>query len=235
MRTLLTCTCIWVTILFLLPGCTRVDSNDLKEDVPYHQNYNITFSKTDDATYVSAYFRVRSAGGARVMLANGSSVTMNGRTGATSDPFDRTLYTWQFAGLQDINAVLTKNGKAIVNTTQLSDIGDVSFPATLAADISKSTGYTFVWEGPALATGERMYVGVAGRSTTDTSLNASNEIEVSGAKAIITAEDLQLIAPGKLTLSLRRQKNMSLDAYDGDGTGFTSVTLITAKEITLKN
>lgn len=231
----MTCTLVWFTVLFLLPGCTKVDSTDLKDDVPYHQSYTIIYSKTDNTTYVSAYFRVREAGGARVKLADGSSISVNGIKGSTSNPFDPTLYSWQFTGIRDVTTTLNKNGRILTNQVFTSDIGHVAFPVTLATELSKSADYSFNWVGERLVAGEHLYLGVSGRSIADTTLNASTEREVTGSAANITTADLQNIVPGTLTVTLRRDKGLALDANDGTASGGVSVTESVSKELILKN
>jgi hypothetical protein len=59
-----TITALAVTAL-LTTGCKKVDSNDLKDTVPYYQEYTVTYDKAANQTKATALIRVREAGGAR--------------------------------------------------------------------------------------------------------------------------------------------------------------------------
>ncbi|MBX2905359.1 MAG: hypothetical protein KF744_04930 [Taibaiella sp.] len=221
--------------LSLLSACTKVDSGDLKDDVPYYQSYSVSYNKTDNATYASASFRVRESNGARVKLTNGATITANGKAGAATNPFDVSIYTWQFDDLKDVNFTLSKPSATLDNEVRRLEIGDISFAAPLPASISKATGYTLSWAGDERKTGEHIYVSVSGRNAVDTTGTATNDKEITGTNVRITASDLQDIAPGSITITLRRERSMVLDAPDGSSGGEKSVSISVSGDLLLTN
>lgn len=222
-------------VLSLLAACTKVDSGDLKDDVPYYQSYSVSYNKTENATYASASFRVREANGARVKLSNGATVTANGRAGAATNPFDVSIYTWQFDDRKDVSFTLTKSTATLDNMVRRSDIGDISFSGTLPTTISKSDGYTISWTGDDRRTGEHIYVSVSGTSAADTTGTATNDKEITGTNVRLTSADLEDLAPGNITITLRRERSMVLDSPDGSSGGEKSVSISVSADVQLTN
>lgn len=223
------------TLFALLSACTKVDSGDLKEDVPYYQSYSVSYNKTENATYASASFRVREANGARVKLSNGAAVTANGKTGAATNPFDVSIYTWQFDDLKDVSFTLNKPNTTLNNEVKRADIGDISFAGTLPPAISKATGYTFSWVGDERRTGEHIYVSVSGRSAADTTGTATSDKEITGTNVVLSPSDLQDLAPGNTTITLRRERSLLLDNADGSSGGEKSVSISVSADLQLTN
>lgn len=223
------------TCLSLLSACTKVDSGDLKDDVPYYQAYSVSYNKTENATFASASFRVRESNGARVKLSNGARVTANGKTGASTNPFDVSIYTWQFDDLKDVSFTITKPTASLNNTVQRADIGDISFSGALPATISKVAGYTISWTGDERRTGEHIYVSVSGPSAADTTGTATSDKEITGTSVRLTSADLQDIAPGNVTITLRRERSMLLDSPDGSSGGEKSVSISVSADVQLTN
>jgi len=221
------------TCFSLLAACTKVDSGDLKDDVPYYQSYSVSYNKTENATYASASFRVREANGARVKLSNGATVTANGKTGAATNPFDLSIYTWQFDDRKDVSFTLTKATATLNNTVRSSDIGDISFSGALPTFISKKDGYTITWTGDERRTGEHIYVSVSGISAADTTGTATNDKEITGTNVRLTPADLASLAPGSMTVTLRRERSISLDSPDGSSGGEKSVSISVSADVQL--
>lgn len=223
------------SFLSLFAACTKVDSGDLKDDVPYYQSYAVSYNKTENATYASASFRVREANGARVKLSNGATITANGKTGTANNPFDVSIYTWQFDDRKDVSFTLTKPNATLDNAIRRSDIGDINFSGTLPATISKATGYTISWEGDERRTGEHIYVSISGTSAADITGTATNDKEITGTNIVLSPTDLADLAPGNMTITLRRERSLVLDAPDGSAGGEKSVSISVSADVQLTN
>lgn len=213
-------------------GCTKVDSNDLKEDVPYFQSYDVTYNKTDNTTSASASFKVRDASGTRVELSGDNKIEING-VKAGAGIIDRTFYTWQTPGLQNVTFRLSKNGQILNNIVKTTDIPDISFPPGFPISFTKSAGISFSWVGDLPATGEFISISVGGRNILDTTMNASAGKSVTTHHVVFTAFDLKDIRPGTISISISRSRSLLLDANDGTSGGGKGVTIAESRDAVL--
>ncbi|MCB0696002.1 MAG: hypothetical protein KDC07_01475 [Chitinophagaceae bacterium] len=212
----------------LTGGCTKkVDSNDLKDDVPYYQVYEVAYNKTDNSTNATAGFQVRDKSGAKVLLSDGASVRANNMTANTSS-IDKTRYTWALNGMPDVDFALAKNsGDTITNVVLKSDIGDVEIVGGLPSSVSKSNGFDFSWAGAALAGQESMTVSVVSGIATDILTRS-----VTNNTVTITADDLKNCPTGNISVVLTRTKDMPVKKEDGGAGGSIQVRLtVSAKTV----
>lgn len=217
----------------LATGCKKVDSNDLKETVPYYQEYTVTYDKAANQTKATALIRVREAGGARVDLTNGAYIRANG-VDENNKQLTSNTYNWKFSGTSDVAFELKKNsGDVFQNTVSLSDVGTIDFPASLPVSVSKAAGFTFNWSGTALGSGEKLTASVRGTNATNVAIPLTVPVKVEGGQIIVTAEHLSVLAAGDLDIILEREKDMSLDKTDGTAGGGLQATVVTEKTITL--
>ncbi|OSZ78278.1 hypothetical protein CAP35_08455 [Chitinophagaceae bacterium IBVUCB1] len=221
-----------VLAVSLTYSCKKVDSNDLKETVPYYQSYSVYFDKDANSTEASATFRVRDANATRVELSNGASVTANGTAGTTHF-LSPTDYKWTFTGIKDVSFVLNKNGGAVLtNTAQLADINPINFGTSFPASANKSAGFSFTWGSIPIANGETLTVTI---STPDSAsaktkiYNATN----SNQTVTFTPADMQHMATGTMTVEMIRYKSKELDAPDGTSTGSIALRYRLSKQIPL--
>ncbi|MBL7683381.1 MAG: hypothetical protein JNK00_08460 [Flavipsychrobacter sp.] len=213
-------------------GCKKVDSNDLKDTVPYYQSYGVYFDKDAGTIEASAVFRVRDVNGTKVELSNGAGVTANGVAASTNFilPSD---YFWNMIGLKDVEFVLTKNsGNVLTNRAKLSDISNISFANTFPASASKS-GFSFGWVGDPLTGNETMVVTI---STIDSAGTASKALDASNSATTVSfsATDMQYMKAGNnLTVEMTRYKSIPLQMADGTATGSIALRYRTTKTIPL--
>jgi hypothetical protein len=216
--------------LLLTYSCKKVDSSDLKDDVPYHQSYTVSYDKTYGTSAMASY-RLRDINGVRVDLANGAGVSANG-IAPTTDFLDKTLYRWNFTGTPDVNFVLTKNsGSKINNDVNFAETGNTDFDGIPVA-ASKAAGFSFTWKGAAITGAETLGISIA---TPDSGSNAYKSMSSSTASNTVTftSSDLVNVKPGTLTVELIRTKITGLDNADGTSSGSIEVRFTTRKTLTL--
>lgn len=220
---------LYALILILVVGCTKkVDSNDLKDEVPYYQSYEVAYDKAANTTSAAAMFNVRTGSGAKVQLSGSGSIKANGLTPGTSS-IDLTRYTWNISGLPDVNFVLQKgNGQTITNVINKTDIGDIEFVTGFPDSISKSKGFSFTWTGGAIASGETFIVSIV--SPVGISYTFKN---VTGNTVQFTAAELQDVQSGQVYIQLSRTRNFPLDMQDGTSGGAIQVRLYIQKKAML--
>jgi hypothetical protein len=205
----------------LATGCSKVDSNDLKDEVPYYQQYSVTYDEGDNKTSASAEFKVRTSSGSRVELSGASNVTANGVKGSSSLT-DKTKYTWDLSGMPNVEFMLNKGGTiSIKNTVASTSVGSVQI-TNLPDTLSKSKGFGFDWTGPALASGETMTANITSSSLTG-GLTLFKK-GVTGNRVEFSPSDLQTVATGDINIKLTRSRDLPLENSDNTAGGTISVT-----------
>lgn len=223
---------VGVASLLSVQACKKVASDDLKDTVPYHQEYIVEYNKNTDKTSASAQFRVRDNSGSKVELNNGASVTANSKSPSALQLVPG-VYSWTFDGLVDVSFELTKNsGKKLINTAAKTDIGEIAFPSSFPTAVSKSSGFTFNWAGDGLQSGETLTVKITG-TPSSSSIDPNVEKTITGGQVTISSSDLEKFAPGTIKVSMERRKNLSLDAKDDTANGDIEMTIKTEKEVAL--
>ncbi|RYE24407.1 MAG: hypothetical protein EOP51_07475 [Sphingobacteriales bacterium] len=231
-RTILSVSGIAAGLLLLATGCKKVDSNDLKEDVPFYQEYTVTYDKVASTTYANALLRVRSKDGSRVELTDGAYIRANGIDENDAQPTNNT-YDWYFPANKDVRFDLGKNsGVVIANTFSLSDIGTIDFPSNLRSGFAKTEGMSFSWLGDDIDTDETLNITLSGASEVSPLVPWTNQVTVSGKLVTIDSTAVKGIAPGAVNIKMVRTRNTMLDAADGDAGG--SVKIIETTNRTLQ-
>jgi hypothetical protein len=212
----------------ILSSCSKkVDSNDLKDEVPYYQTYDVNFDRGNNKTTASAVFQVRESNGSKVELSNGASVKLNGTTGSTSNT-DKTKYTWDVNGVSDATFTLTKNsGTTITNTVTIAEVGDLGFGTNFPATVSKENGFVYNWSGTPLKTGESIRVTIAPGST---GIPLATK-DVNGTEVQFTKNDLIALPTGNVTVTMKRSGTLNLDMQDGNAGGKINASLSTSKTL----
>lgn len=215
--------------LFVISACTKkVDSEDLKDEVPYYQGYEVSYNKNDNTTTAAAWFTVRNSGGARVELSGNANVRANGMTPGTSS-IDKTRYTWTLTGNPDVEFVLTKSsGTKISNTLSTSDIGDMNFTSGFPTSVSRSAGFTFSWMGTALRTDETVHAIL--KSLTGTTVA---DKDVTSNSVTFTAADMASCPTGEMAVELYRTRDITLKNSDGTAGGAMQVRMNRSKNLTV--
>jgi hypothetical protein len=222
-------------VLLAIPSCKKVDSNDLKDSVPYYQKYSVSYDKDNNKTVASATFRIRESNGATVELGDSASVTANGISPNASLLVIPATYGWDLSGIVDVNFELTKSGGLkIANSVAKTDIGDIAFPSNMPLAISKATGLTFNWAGDALTSGEMLTVKVTG-SSASSSIPAIIDKPVTGGQVTISSSEFDKFAPGTIFVTLKRAKTLPLDTKDGTSDGAIDLSRQTKIDIALNN
>lgn len=213
-------------------GCKKVDSNDLKDTVPYYQSYGVYFDKDAGTTEASAVFRVRDANGTKVEMSNGATVTANGIAGTTHF-LTPTTYNWTFTGLQDVNFLLNKNSGTVISNKGLrTEISNIDFDNSFPASASKAAGFTFAWTGDPLASGENMMI-IA--STPDSGSSVSRALNATNSSNTVSfsAADMQHMKAGTMTVEMIRYKSKALDNNDGTSAGSIALRYRLSKKVQL--
>lgn len=232
MKKLLTYAGFAASALCSLNSCSKVDSDDLEEDVPYHQSYNVFYDGSNNSTRGSASFRVRTSNGTGITLGNESSLLINNNT-ATKEPLISAfvpVYAWEGPSITDVTFKLNKKGGVtFTNTVNASDIDAVAFPNNMQTSFSKSGGISFNYVGNPGST----VVVVSGQnfSGTDTSVSrnaTTNNISFS-------SSELSIFEPGSIEIEMTRSKAVSLQQSDDNAGGGINITYQVHNSFTLNN
>jgi len=203
-------------ILLLVASCTKsVDSDDLKDAVPYYQQYEVAYDKTHNIVNAVATYRVREASGAKVELAGSANVRVNNMPANTST-IDKTRYTWTLNGSPDVDFVLTKNsGETVTNTVLRADIGDVEFGGDFPSAMARTAGFSFSWIGTAISNNEALNVSLTSDQAGEIVTKA-----VTGNTVTFSPAELKNCPAGNITVALYRVKDIAVKAED-QGAGGT--------------
>lgn len=210
----------------LMASCSKVDSNDLKDEIPYYQEYEVSYNKSTNKTNAAASFRVRESSGAKVELTNNAGVTMNGIKGQSSLT-DKTQYKWDLSGLNDASFSLTKNSGVTIsnNVSKSTAIGDIEI-INLPDSISKSAGFSFDWTGSSLRSDESIKA-IIGSTIGGVNLYSK---DVSGTHITFSSTELSVVPVGNIRVTLKRQRELPLENQDGNAGGKITVSLETYKD-----
>lgn len=211
-----------------LVGCSKdVNSDDLKDDVPYYQYYEVGYDKNGNSTVAAAHFRVRDKDGTKVELTNGASVRVNGMASGTSS-IDKTRYTWTLTGMPDVNFVLTKNsGTTVTNNILRNDIDDIDFPSSFPVAIDKTVGFSFSWTGSALSSSETLTVSIVHNGYEYVTKSVTEN------PVVITANELKDCPTGEISVALHRAKSMPVKTEDGNAGGVVQLRVSVSTNATL--
>lgn len=232
MKKLLTYAGISALTLFSLNSCSKVSSDDLEDDVPYHQSYSVYFDGSNNSTRGSASFRVRTSNGTGITLDDESNLLINNNT-ATKEPLVSAfvpIYAWEGTSITNVTFKLNKKGGAtFTNTVNTTDIDAVNFPNNMPNAFSKSNGINFNYIGNAGST----VVVVRGQnlSGADTSVSrnaTSNNVSFSAA-------ELSIFQAGSIEIQMDRIKSASLQQSDGNAGGEINITYRVHNSFTLNN
>lgn len=216
--------------LLLTYGCSKkVDSNDLKDEVPYYQLYEVTYNKTDNSVLAAASFNVRTSSGAKVELSGSTNVRANGLTPGTST-IDKARYTWTITGNPDVEFILTKgNGTKVANKVSKADISDIDFAPGFPSTISKTSGFSFSWTGAPLASDESMTATISKQAGIAISTKT-----VLASTVVFDSTDLQLLTVGEIVnVELYRVKDMPLKTEDAGAGGKIQIRMNTTRKATV--
>lgn len=226
-RTLLSVSGIAAGLLLLASGCKKVDSNDLKDTVPYYQEYTVSYNKAAATTQATALIRVREKNGSRVELTNGAYIHANGVDENDKQPASNT-YNWFFTGIKDIRFDLAKNsGNVITNIVSTTGIGNIDFATSMPNSFAKGTEFTFEWTGDDLATDEELSATITGKSVQSALVPWTQALTINGRQITVSADAVANIMTGDVTIKLQRVKSKALDAADGEAGGSIKITATT--------
>lgn len=126
-------------------SCERIDSNNLKLEVPFYQDYKVTYNKEKNTLVAEATFRANDASGVRLELNSPAKITCNGKTSNSFLKIGHYFYSWDFEGKKDVNFVLINNkGKSFNNQILFSNLNDITIPDDLIITLDGNTNFTWI-------------------------------------------------------------------------------------------
>jgi hypothetical protein len=199
-------------------GCSKSDKETDPANDPYYQQYEVYYNNEHNKTEASAIFKKGTASGAAVELTGTTTVTANGDEPFFHSPGE-TTYSWTFEDKQDVNFILTKDGKTIANNVSQNSVGSFDFgDFSTEGWITKSEGFSFKWTGTPLAENETMTAAI--RQSADAFITK----QVTGQEVTFTSADLAKAQnTGSIFIILTRTKKMPLTTKDGTADGEISV------------
>lgn len=220
------------TILTGCDGCDRTPSDDLKEDVPFYQEYYVSYDKNDNETYAAGKFKSRDKTGGALELSGADKLLINGEETTFSKVTVRHFKSLN--SLTEVTYTLTKdNSTSINNTVSVNDINNISaeFPASLTS-LSKSTGSSFSWIGADYNSSQYISFNIYGTDNTGSSKTVT--INIDSKQVNITPSDIKDFNQGeKVELTLRRSYEKALQQSDQNAGGFIDITYEVKKEVTI--
>lgn len=204
--------------MLAMSSCTKVSSDDLDEDVPYYQHYNIIFDASANSTNASGIFRVRSSQGSPIKLDGVSNLKVNGNASVEHIAFSVPSYASNITGIADVTFLLTKkDGKTITNTIAANSIEPVGFPSGMATNFSRSAGISFSYTGTegaieVIVTGED----IGGSAVTQAKTFTTSQVTFSSA-------ELSSFNNGEIQIELVRRTSNNIPNSDGNSGGTADV------------
>jgi hypothetical protein len=201
-------TLLAATLLF--SSCDKVNSDDLEEDVPYYQTYEVNFDGSNHETLAYGYFRARGSGGAAIELGDESSLQVNGNATVKNNFLSLVVptYSWQSTTLTDVTFTLNKKGgKVITNSVPLNTIDPVGFPA-MPTNFSRAAGINFNYTGNDGA----IEVTIKGKDLSGQDVNITRTFTTSAVS--FSSSELSGINNGAIEISMTRAKEMNLTNSD---------------------
>jgi hypothetical protein len=206
--------------LLATASCSKIDSDDLDEDVPYYQRYEVLYDGSAGSTKASGSFRVRTASGTGITLGDESSLKINGNV-ATKDPVASIVvptYTWNGGTIANVNFVLSKKGgTTITNTVSAGDIETVGFPTTMPTTFSKTGGIAFNYAGTAGS------VDVKIMGTNSFSQDTSITKTVTANPVYFSPSELSIFNTGSIEIHLSRYKSITVPNSDDNAGGMIDI------------
>lgn len=218
--------------LFSLNSCSKVDSDDLEEDVPYHQSYSVYFDGSNNTTRGSASFRVRTSNGTGITLGDESSLLINNNT-AAKEPLISAfvpVYAWEGTSITNVTFKLNKKGgTTFTNTVNTNDIDALSFPNNMPSAFSKSSGISFNYVGTAGTT----VVEIKGQNFSGVDTSVSRNVTTNNVS--FSSSELSIFEPGSIEIQMERTKSASLQQSDANAGGSINITYRVHNSFTLNN
>lgn len=232
MKKLLTYAGLSAITMFSLNSCSKVSSDDLEEDVPYHQSYSVYYDGSNNSTRGSASFRVRTSNGTGITLDDESSLTINNNV-AVKEPLISAfvpVYAWEGSPIANVTFKLNKKGgTTFINTVNTSDIDAVNFPNNMPTAFSKSSGISFNYVGNPSTT----VVTVSGQNFSGTDTSVSRNATTNNVS--FSSSELSIFEPGSIEIRMERVKAMSLQQSDDNAGGEINITYRVHNSYTLNN
>lgn len=210
-------------------GCSA-DSNTISSEVPFYQDYKVTYNKSNNTLKAQATFRISNDEGKRLELKSPAKILCNGKTSPWTR-LDNYFYNWDFKGKVDAKFVLTNNKEqTIENKILSSEINDVAIPDSFkTVKLNEST--VFTWQGEALKENEYLRVELS-QGTETSSLLSTDKL---GAKSIeITKGALSTLKPGEATFMVYRELTKDVEVKDASAGGRRVIAVTTEKKITIQ-
>ncbi len=204
--------------MLALSSCTKVSSDDLEEDVPYYQHYNISFDASANSTNASGIFRVRSSMGSPIKLDGVSNLKINGNASVEHTVFSVPSYAANITGIADVTFLLTKkDGKTVTNTIAANSIEPVGFPTGLGTNFSRTSGISFNYTGSEGS----IEVTVSGKDIGGSEVRQTKTFTTS--QVTFSSAELSSINNGEIEIEMTRSTSNNIPNSDGNSGGTADV------------
>lgn len=224
---------VLITALALFTSCKKtVSSNDINQNVPVYQDYEVVYDKITNKTIAKATFRVRDENGVQIKLDEGSSkILANGvkYRDYSASGLKAYQYYWEFDNFTDVKFSYEKEkGKVYDKGIQAAQKLDIDFPQNFS--LSKK-GTSFNWVGsPDSPTGSKVEIIATGSAGFKSSV-------VSGATINLTPDYLKDFKTGEIVkITLKRTLLVKIPkGSDGDAGGQIAVVVTIDKTVELND
>ncbi|NJL15378.1 MAG: hypothetical protein HC913_21830 [Microscillaceae bacterium] len=165
--------------------------------------YELYYDANFDKTFAKAYFRFGNEFGTQLKLSGTSQVTFDGGVMIERNVLNLTYYEREFAGLKSSGnfAWIDLNGNEYTNSVTITNA--IEYPANFTS-INKNAAFTFIWQGAALAAGEKVFLGINGSDEADARL--FTEEGVGATEMVLPVNQLQQLPTGNVSMILNRKR-----------------------------
>jgi hypothetical protein len=186
-------------------GCQSQDSSSVDQSKIY-MSYWLYYNKNADVTYARAQFRFGGPTGTTLQLADGASVTFEGKTLTFN-----ALLDWQevdFPGKVSSGTFVYTDADNNRYTNPVPSITEIEF-TTVPATISAAQSFQLVWAGSPIAEGENLEVVVV-NTANNFLFTRFDQGNVGATNVVLSASELNKLPRASSTLTLRRFRDYPL-------------------------
>lgn len=209
-------------------ACDDKDSSDIKDSIPFYQDYRTEFDVTNNQTIAQANFREKNSDGKDVKLTGYSKIEMNGQ--APNYTGERPyFYNYTFAGTADVKYVFTRTtGMVYTNLASKTEVNPIGIPANFTT-VNMNGTTVLTWSGEPVGQNETIEASVV------SSVGGNNgfKLETVGATGINLPIDSDIPA-GLAKVTISRVKSLPIQQSDGTANGVNIVVYTVSKDITVQ-
>lgn len=217
--------------LICLTGCGSTDSGDVRPETVY-QHYTWLYNADNNHTIATAQFHVSSAFGKMIRLVSPARAKINGADFQSfSDLLNKGYETVYNTAVQTGSfSYLDSSGKSFANSASLADINSIGMP--VIGSVNANAAYSFIWEGAALGSDEKVVLEI--QTPSGGMFFLPDILDVGGRNVHISIANWNTIGKGVSKWQLKRYKELPLTQQNPVGGSMTLEYCSVMQSVTIK-